>query len=85
MEDPTVRHTISGARGAEASDGIRIHSVRLPGLVAHQEVHFGGPGEGLTIRHDSFDRQSFVQGIVLAVRALDATPRFLEGISSLVQ
>jgi 4-hydroxy-tetrahydrodipicolinate reductase len=84
MEDPTVRHTISGARGAEASDGIRIHSVRLPGLVAHQEVHFGGPGEGLTIRHDSFDRQSFVQGIVLAVRALDATPRFLEGISSLV-
>jgi 4-hydroxy-tetrahydrodipicolinate reductase len=85
MEDPTVRHTISGARGAEASDGIRIHSVRLPGLVAHQEVHFGGPGEGLTIRHDSFDRQSFVQGIVLAVRALDATPRFLDGISSLVQ
>ena len=84
IEDPTRRHTIAGARGAEATGGIRIHSVRLPGLVAHQEVHFGGPGEGLTIRHDSFDRRSFVQGIALAVRALDATPRFLDGITSLV-
>jgi 4-hydroxy-tetrahydrodipicolinate reductase len=85
MEDSTVRHTIPGARGAEATDGIRIHSVRLPGLVAHQEVHFGGPGEGLTIRHDSFDRQSFVQGVALAVRAIDSTPRFLDGIASLVE
>lgn len=85
IEEPTVRHTISGARGADAVDGIRIHSVRLPGLVAHQEVHFGGPGEGLTIRHDSFDRQSFVQGVALAVRTIDATPRFLDGISSLVE
>ena len=85
IEDPTVRHTISGARGADAVDGVRIHSVRLPGLVAHQEVHFGGPGEGLTIRHDSFDRQSFVQGVSLAVRAIDASPRFLDGIASLVE
>jgi 4-hydroxy-tetrahydrodipicolinate reductase len=84
MDDPTVRHTIAGARGADAVDGIKIHSVRLPGLVAHQEIHFGAPGEGLTIRHDSFGRESFVHGVALAVRAVDDTPRFLDGISSLV-
>jgi 4-hydroxy-tetrahydrodipicolinate reductase len=58
--------------------------VRLPGLVAHQEILFGGPGEGLTIRHDSFDRESFVQGVALALAAVDATPRFLDGIDSLL-
>jgi 4-hydroxy-tetrahydrodipicolinate reductase len=84
LTDPTTRHTIDGARGGEAEGGVRIHSVRLPGLVAHQEVLFGGPGEGLTIRHDSYDRQSFVQGVVLAIRAIDATPRLIDGISSLV-
>jgi len=84
LEDPTTRQTIAGARGAEAPGGIKIHSVRLPGLVAHQEVLFGGPGEGLTIRHDSFDRQSFVQGVALAVRAVDATPRLIDGIQSLI-
>lgn len=84
MEDPTTRQTIAGARGAEAPGGIKIHSVRLPGLVAHQEVLFGGPGEGLTIRHDSFDRQSFVQGVALAVRAVDATPRLIDGLQSLI-
>jgi 4-hydroxy-tetrahydrodipicolinate reductase len=84
MVDSTERHTVEGARGAEAQGGVRIHSVRLPGLVAHQEVLFGGPGEGLTIRHDSYDRQSFVQGVVLAVHAIDATPSLVEGIASLV-
>jgi len=84
LEDPTIRQTIAGARGAEAPGGIKIHSVRLPGLVAHQEVLFGGPGEGLTIRHDSFDRQSFVQGVALAVGAVDATPRLIDGIQSLI-
>lgn len=84
MEDPTTRQTIAGARGAEAPGGIKIHSVRLPGLVAHQEVLFGGPGEGLTIRHDSFDRQSFVQGVAVAVRAVDATPRLIDGLQSLI-
>jgi 4-hydroxy-tetrahydrodipicolinate reductase len=85
LADPTTRVTVAGARGADAVDGIRIHSVRLPGLVAHQEILFGGPGEGLTIRHDSFDRQSFVQGVALAAGAVDATPRFLDGIDSLVR
>jgi 4-hydroxy-tetrahydrodipicolinate reductase len=55
-----------GARGALV-DGVPVHSVRLPGLVAHQEVVFGGPGQTLTIRHDSIDRTSFMPGVVLAV------------------
>jgi 4-hydroxy-tetrahydrodipicolinate reductase len=82
--DPTTRHTVDGARGADVVDGIKIHSIRLPGLVAHQEVLFGGPGEGLMIRHDSFDRQSFVHGVALAVEHIDASPQFVEGISSFV-
>lgn len=84
LTDPTVRHTLSGARGADAGGGVVIHSVRLPGLVAHQEVLFGGPGEGLTIRHDSYDRQSFVQGVALAVRAVSSSPGLLVGIDSLL-
>jgi 4-hydroxy-tetrahydrodipicolinate reductase len=84
MTDPTVRHTVSGARGADTIGGIKIHSVRLPGLVAHQEILFGGPGEGLTIRHDSFDRLSFVQGVALAAQAIDSTPRLIDGIESLI-
>ncbi len=84
LDDPTTRHTVDGARGADVVDGIRIHSVRLPGLVAHQEVLFGAPGEGLTIRHDSFDRQSFVHGVALAVEHVSADPQFIEGISSFI-
>jgi 4-hydroxy-tetrahydrodipicolinate reductase len=84
LVDPTKRHTVEGARGADVIDGIKIHSVRLPGLVAHQEVLFGSPGEGLTIRHDSFDRQSFVHGVALAAGVISATPVLIEGISSLI-
>jgi 4-hydroxy-tetrahydrodipicolinate reductase len=84
MTDPTVRHTVSGARGADTIGGIKIHSVRLPGLVAHQEILFGGPGEGLTIRHDSFDRLSFVQGVALAADAVNSSPRLIDGIESLI-
>ncbi|MGD0055611.1 MAG: 4-hydroxy-tetrahydrodipicolinate reductase [Acidimicrobiales bacterium] len=84
LADPTSRHSIEGTRGGDGADGVRIHSVRLPGLVSHQEVLFGGPGEGLTIRHDSFDRLSFVAGVALAVRAVGATPGLTEGIDSLV-
>ena len=58
---------LEGARGADV-DGIPVHSVRLAGLVAHQEVLFGTQGETLTIRHDSLDRTSFVPGVLLAVR-----------------
>jgi 4-hydroxy-tetrahydrodipicolinate reductase len=59
--------TLPGARGAVGPKGLRVHSVRLPGLVAHQEVLFGGPGQLLTLRHDSFNRESFMPGVCLAV------------------
>ncbi|MFC7060434.1 4-hydroxy-tetrahydrodipicolinate reductase [Halobacillus seohaensis] len=62
---PDEKETIEGARGADA-DGMRIHSVRLPGLVAHQEVVFGGLGQTLTIKHDSYHRESFMSGVKLA-------------------
>lgn len=84
LVDPTSRVSAEGARGADGADGVRIHSVRLPGLVSHQEVLFGGPGEGLTIRHDSFDRVSFVLGVTMAVRAVDSTPGLTIGIDSFV-
>src|SRR5579875_2833430 len=64
---------LPGARGAEV-DGLRVHSVRLSGLVAHQEVLLGGHGEILTIRHDSLDRASFMPGVLLAVRGAAALP-----------
>ena len=82
--EPTQRYSLEGARGADAGDGVRIHSVRLPGLVAHQEILFGGPGEGLTIRHDSYDRVSFAQGVALAVANVDATPGFTWGIDRFI-
>jgi 4-hydroxy-tetrahydrodipicolinate reductase len=62
-----------GARGASVDD-VRVHSVRLAGLVAHQEVLFGGHGETLTIRHDSLDRDSFMPGVLVAVRGVASLP-----------
>lgn len=64
---PDEKEKLAGARGAEV-DGMHIHSVRLPGFVAHQQVIFGGLGETLTIRHDSLDRASFMPGVVLACK-----------------
>jgi 4-hydroxy-tetrahydrodipicolinate reductase len=68
-----------GARGCDV-DGVRVHSVRLRGLVAHQEVLLGGPGEQLTIRHDSFDRASFMPGVLLGVRSVAANPGLTVGL-----
>jgi 4-hydroxy-tetrahydrodipicolinate reductase len=65
---------LAGARGAEV-DGVRVHSVRLSGLVAHQEVLLGGHGEILTLRHDSMNRESFMPGVLLGVRAVGDLPR----------
>ncbi|SHI69659.1 4-hydroxy-tetrahydrodipicolinate reductase [Propionispora hippei] len=64
---PNEEEKLAGARGSEL-EGIRIHSVRLPGYVAHQEVIFGGLGQTLTIRHDSISRESFMPGVVLACK-----------------
>ena len=74
---------LEGARGADV-DGIRVHSVRLTGLVAHQEVLFGTLGETLTIRHDSLDRTSFVPGVLLAVRQIAKHPGLTIGIEPLL-
>jgi 4-hydroxy-tetrahydrodipicolinate reductase len=74
---------IDGARGANL-DGVRVHSVRLPGLVAHQEVIFGGQGQTLTIRHDVMDRSSFMPGVVLAVKAIATRPGLTVGLEPLL-
>jgi 4-hydroxy-tetrahydrodipicolinate reductase len=74
---------LAGARGADV-DGIRVHSVRLPGLVAHQEVILGTAGETLTIRHDSLDRISFMPGVLMAVRAVRDRPGLTIGLESLL-
>ena len=74
---------LAGARGAEV-DGVRVHSVRLAGLVAHQEVLFGTAGETLTIRHDSLDRSSFMPGVLLAIREVVRRPGLTVGIDSLL-
>jgi 4-hydroxy-tetrahydrodipicolinate reductase len=72
VPDATVSE-VDGARGA-VMDGVRVHSVRLSGLLAHQEVLLGGHGEVLTIRHDSMDRSSFMPGVLLAVRGVASLP-----------
>lgn len=71
---------LDGARGASV-DGVPVHSVRLRGLVAHQEVLFGGPGETLSIRHDSLDRTCFMPGVLLAIREVAAHPGVSVGLA----
>jgi 4-hydroxy-tetrahydrodipicolinate reductase len=80
--DATVKE-LPGARGAQV-DGIRVHGVRLRGLVAHQEVLFGAEGETLTIRHDSLDRVSFMPGVIAAVRAISNMPGLTVGIEPIL-
>jgi 4-hydroxy-tetrahydrodipicolinate reductase len=70
---------LDGARGADV-DGIRVHGLRIRGLVAHQEVVLGGLGETLTIRHDSLDRASFTPGVLVGVRAIGAHPGLTVGL-----
>lgn len=64
------KELIAGARGAEAEGGVRVHSLRLPGLISHQDVIFGAPGELLSIKHDSFNTDCFLKGIALALKAV---------------
>ncbi|HEY5384804.1 MAG TPA: 4-hydroxy-tetrahydrodipicolinate reductase [Acidimicrobiales bacterium] len=82
--DPTTDMVLAGARGATAADGVHVHSVRLPGLVAHEEVIFGATGQSLTIRHDSYDRRSFMPGVLLAVRAAPSRPGLTVGLEALL-
>ncbi|HET7432991.1 MAG TPA: 4-hydroxy-tetrahydrodipicolinate reductase, partial [Nocardioides sp.] len=76
--------SLDGARGADVS-GVHVHAVRLAGLVAHQEVLLGGPGETLTIRHDSTDRASFTPGVLAAVRAVGGRPGLTVGLEHVLE
>ncbi len=82
--DGTVTLVQEGARGGAGPAEIRIHSVRLAGLVAHQEVILGGIGQSLTIRHDSYDRSSFMDGVVLAVESVPERPGLTVGLEPLL-
>ncbi len=75
---------LEGARGADV-DGIHVHAVRARGLVAHQEVLLGGPGETLTIRHDSMDRASFTPGVLAAVRVIADRPGLTVGLEQVLE
>lgn len=75
--------SLPGARGADV-DGVRVHAVRLRGLVAHEEILLGNPGEQLTIRTDSFDRSSFMPGVLLGVRSVGRLPGLTVGLDTVL-
>lgn len=81
---PTEMETLPGARGGKFHGGIRIHSVRLPGLVAHQEVILGGLGQTLAIRHNSTTRESFMPGVLLGIRKVLNLERVVYGLEKLL-
>ena len=83
-EDSTTKVVVEGSRGGVTAGGIRIHSVRLRGMVAHQEVLLGTAGQSLTIRHDSYDRASFMPGVLLAVKAVASRPGVTVGLDALL-
>lgn len=80
---PDEEESIQGARGAEY-EGFRIHSVRLPGMVAHQEVLFGATGQTLSIRHDSINRESFMPGVNMAIKAVMNLDHLVYGLEHLI-
>jgi 4-hydroxy-tetrahydrodipicolinate reductase len=83
--DNVSKHTIEGTRGGAAADGdVHIHSLRLPGFVASHQVIFGGPGQSLTIRHDSIGRDSFVPGVVFALKNIRGRVGLIHGLDTLM-
>lgn len=80
---PDEKEQLAGARGAEV-EGMRIHSVRLPGLLAHQEVLLGGEGELLTLRHDSFNRSSFMPGVIMSIRRVMVEKELIYGLEHIL-
>jgi 4-hydroxy-tetrahydrodipicolinate reductase len=79
----TTKETIPHSQGAQC-EGISIHSVRLPGLVAHEAILFGGPGEILTIKHDAMDRKCFMTGVLLACKKVTALNKLVYGLENLL-
>jgi 4-hydroxy-tetrahydrodipicolinate reductase len=82
--DPTRHEVVEGARGGAGPAGIHVHSVRLRGLVAHQEVLLGTTGQTLTIRHDSYDRASFMPGMLLGIKRVAERPGVTLGLDALL-
>jgi 4-hydroxy-tetrahydrodipicolinate reductase len=82
--DPTEKVVAEGARGGVGPSGIRLHSLRIRGLVAHHEVVLGTTGQSLTIRHDSYDRTSFMPGVLLAIRRVREQPGLTVGLDALL-
>jgi 4-hydroxy-tetrahydrodipicolinate reductase len=82
--DPTEKLVVPGARGSAGPGGIRVHSVRMRGMVASQEVILGTTGQSLTIRHDTYDRSSFMPGVLLAVKAVGDKPGLTVGLDNLL-
>ncbi|MCU1357846.1 MAG: 4-hydroxy-tetrahydrodipicolinate reductase [Acidimicrobiales bacterium] len=82
--DPTTTEVVPGARGGEGPGGIRVHAVRMRGMVAHQEVLLGTAGQTLSIRHDSYDRSSFMPGVVLAAKRIGELPGVTIGLDVLL-
>lgn len=78
------KETLKGARGTTGSGNIQIHSVRLPSLVAHQEIILAGTGESLTIRHDSYDRTSFMPGVLMAIKKVMTTDHLIYGLENII-
>ncbi len=82
--DPTTSHVLDGARGGVGPADIHIHSLRMRGLVAHQEVLLGATGQTLSLRHDSIDRSSFMPGVLLAVKMVADRPGVTVGLDALL-
>ena len=82
--DPTTHLVYEGARGGAGPEGIRVHSIRMRGMVAHQEVILGTTGQTLLIRHDSIDRTSFMPGVILATKAIGERPGLTFGLDVLL-
>jgi 4-hydroxy-tetrahydrodipicolinate reductase len=80
----SVKETIPGARGGLTAENIRIHSVRLPGLIAHQEVIFGSPGEIYTLRHDTSDRSCYMPGVLLSIRKVTQLQSLVYGLEKIL-
>jgi 4-hydroxy-tetrahydrodipicolinate reductase len=76
--------TLAGCRGGQRESGLRLHSIRLPGLVAHQEVMFGAPGETYTLRHDTIERSAYMPGVLLTVRRVRALNGLVYGLERLL-
>lgn len=84
VRDVVEREIMSGARGAGHESGVRVHSLRLPGLISHQDVVFGSAGELLSIKHDSYNTSCFSRGILMSIKAVMQTGTLIVGLESLL-